>query len=201
MRVLTSNEVDQAALLLSRGGVVAIPTDTVYGLAARCTDDVGVAALFAAKRRPERQPIAVLCASTDAARELTEGWPAGAGRLADSYWPGPLTMVLDAPRLLAVRLGAASGVGLRVPDDELCRELLRRTGPLAVTSANHHGSPPLTTADEVASSFGAQIAAVLDGGTRDGIVSTVVDVRTDELVAVRVGALAIDELASTFSEG
>jgi tRNA threonylcarbamoyl adenosine modification protein (Sua5/YciO/YrdC/YwlC family) len=197
--VLTAGEVDRAASLLARGRVVAIPTDTVYGLAAGCDDDAGIAALFAAKQRPERLPIAVLCASTEVARELADHWPAAAARLAQRYWPGPLTLVVDAPSHRATRLGAASGIGLRVPDDELCRELLGRTGPLAVTSANRHGSPPLTTAADVASGFGAEVAAVLDGGPRNGTVSTVLDVRTDELVVVRTGALAIDELRAAFS--
>lgn len=200
MRVLpdTPSSIDEAVELLSLGSVVAIPTDTVYGLAARLDDDAPVARLFAAKRRPASLPVAVLCASAEEAAALAAAWPKSAAALARRYWPGPLTLVVAAPRALAARLGSARGVGVRVPDDALCRALLERTGPLAVTSANPHGVAPATTAAGVAA-VAEGVAAVFDGGTRDGAVSTVVDLTGATPLLVREGALAFAELLEVLS--
>ncbi|HEV3327760.1 MAG TPA: L-threonylcarbamoyladenylate synthase, partial [Acidimicrobiales bacterium] len=149
MRVLTADpaSIDEAVELLRDGSVVAIPTDTVYGLAARLDEDAPIQRLFAAKGRPASLPVAVLCASSEDARALAASWPASARTLASRYWPGPLTLVVDAAPSLVARLGSRRGVGVRVPNDALCRELLVRTGPLAVSSANRHGAAPATTAD------------------------------------------------------
>ena len=173
VRILTSEELETAADLLNSGAVVGVPTDTVYGLAARLDDDASVRRLFAAKQRPSSVPVAVLCAAAGDAREVSSSWPDRAATLAARFWPGPLTIVVDADERLAARLGALRGVGVRVPDDELCRSLLRRTGPLAVSSANRHGEPPAASAADVAAAFAdADVAAVLDGGTRGGVVSS-----------------------------
>jgi tRNA threonylcarbamoyl adenosine modification protein (Sua5/YciO/YrdC/YwlC family) len=191
---------EAAAALLAAGQVVGVPTDTVYGLAAHLDDDAAVERLFACKRRPSSVPIAVLCATTADAVGVAATWPRGADRLAERFWPGPLTIVVDAPPALATRLGATSGVGVRVPDDVLCRSLLARTGPLAVTSANLHGAPPATTAAD-ALGIGTGIAAVLDGGTREGAVSTVVDVTADPPVVVREGAIPGPDVLWVLSGG
>jgi L-threonylcarbamoyladenylate synthase len=191
---------DRAAELLAAGAVVAVPTDTVYGLAVRLGDAAAIGALLAVKHRPASLPIAVLCATTADAVGLATTWSAGAGRLAARYWPGPLTLVVGADPALAASLGAARGVGVRVPDDAICRALLARTGPLAVTSANRHGAPPATTA-AAALALGAGVAAVLDGGSRRGEVSTVVDLTAPSPVLVREGALAARDVLAAFSEG
>jgi L-threonylcarbamoyladenylate synthase len=190
MRVLanTAASIDEVVELLGAGSVVAIPTDTVYGLAARLDDDASVQRLFAAKGRPATLPIAVLCASTEEAVHIATVWPQSAATLAQRHWPGPLTLVVDADNALVTRLGSVRGVGVRVPSDRLCGVLLERTGPLAVTSANRHGEPPSTTAAAVLAAV-ARIAAVLDGGTRDGAVSTVVDLTGPSPVIVREGAV------------
>ncbi len=194
MRTLSVDELAVAAELLAAGRIVAIPTDTVYGLASRPDDDDAVAALFAAKRRPGVVPVAVLCASEAQARGLATQWPASAARLAVRFWPGPLTLVVDAPAASTKRLGAAHGIGLRVPNDDVCRALLRLTGPLAVTSANVHGDEPATTAKEVAQSFGDEVAAVVDAGTRDGAVSSVVDVTSSVAAVLREAALKSEDV-------
>lgn len=202
MRVLEDDatSLDDAVALLLAGSVVAIPTDTVYGLAARLDEDGPIQALFAAKRRPASLPVAVLCATTEDASRVVSAWPPAARRLAERYWPGPLTVVLDAEEVLVARLGSRRGIGLRVPDDARCRALLARTGPLAVTSANPHGAPPATTVADVLA-LGAGVAAVLDGGTCDGVVSTVVDLTGAAPRVVREGAVAARDVLSLLTAG
>ncbi|HUD68868.1 MAG TPA: L-threonylcarbamoyladenylate synthase [Acidimicrobiales bacterium] len=199
-RVLTPDELDDAVALLAGGNVLAVPTDTVYGLAAVVGAAASVGRLSALKQRPELVPIAVLCASVDDARGVATSWPQGALALS-ALWPGPLTLVVPAPAGLAQRLGSSNSVGVRVPDDAICRALLERTGPLAVTSANLHGAPPATTADEVLAIFeGSGLAGVLDAGTRDGEVSSVVDVTGIAPVIVREGALTRHELRAMLTQ-
>ena len=201
MRVLPASAASlaAAAALLADGAVVAVPTDTVYGLAARLDDDAALGRLFAAKRRPATAPIAVLCATTAGARGVATQWPPSAARLARRFWPGPLTMVLAAPPALAARLGATGGVGVRVPDDAVCRALLEVTGPLAVTSANRHGGVPATTSEAVVASLGDDVAAVLDGGVRDGVVSTVVDLTGPAPLVLREGAVPASAVLAALS--
>lgn len=190
-RVLTIDELDVAAGLLAHGGVVAIPTDTVYGLAASLCDDAAVARLTVLKQRRAGLPIAVLCATAEEAAGIAAAWPAAAATLAARFWPGPLTIVVPVPDELAQLLGSQGTAGLRVPADDVCRALLVCTGPLAVTSANLHGAAPATSAESVLEVFkGAEIDAVLDGGRHDGAVSTVVHVAGAFPLIVREGAIA-----------
>jgi len=197
--VLTARELEDAAALLAGGAVVAVPTDTVYGFAARLGDDEAVARLFAAKRRPGSSPVAVLCATGAGARAIATSWPPSAERLAERFWPGPLTVVVDADPSLVDRLGATRGAGVRVPNDATCRALLALTGPLAVTSANLHGEPPATTAGEVARSLAVGVAAVVDDGVRGGAVSTVVDLTGADVLIVREGAISTRDVLGTLS--
>lgn len=199
-RVLTLDDLDDAAQLLAQGLVVAIPTDTVYGLAAALADGATVARLSVLKHRPSSMPIAVLCATPDAAIGVATSWSTGAARLAARYWPGPLTIIVPVAPELAAILGSAGTAGLRVPDDDVCRALLARTGPLAVTSANLHGAPPATSPTDVLTAFGATLDAVIDDGRRDGAVSTVVDVSGHEPVIVREGALSGADVREVLSE-
>ncbi len=200
--VLAPDDLEVAAALLASGEVLAVPTDTVYGLAAVVGDAAAVARLSALKRRPASMPIAVLCASLGAAREVASSWPPDADVLAAALWPGPITLIVPASAGLAARLGTTDSVGVRVPDDALCRALLERTGPLAVTSANLHGAAPATTAGEVLAIFeGTAISGILDGGTRDGEVSSVVDVSGDAPVIARAGAVGRDAILALLREG
>lgn len=201
MRVLDDPDraLDDAVACLLDGLVVAIPTDTVYGLAARL-EDGAVRRLFAAKHRPSTAPVAVLCASRTEAAGMSSAWSTDAATLAERYWPGPLTLVVAAEPALVGRLGGGGGVGLRVPDDALCTALLARSGPLAVTSANVHGEPPATCAADVLG-LGGGVAAVLDGGTRDGAVSTVLDLTGVEPRVLREGAIPSSELLALLSGG
>lgn len=162
----SQNGLDEAVEALRRGGVVAIPTDTVYGLV---TTLAHADRLFEAKQRPPDVDLPVLCADREQAQSLAA---VPLSDLADR-WPGPLTLVVRRAPSLTADLGAHhETVGLRVPAHDVPRELARRVGPLASTSANRHGEPPCTTAEEVRAVFDV---LVVDGGTCDGKPSTVVD--------------------------
>lgn len=184
-------DIEAAADALRAGLVVGVPTDTVYGLAVDPAVPGATARLFAAKGRPDAVALPVLVPDVEAAERLAGPLGAVARRLADRYWPGPLTVVL--PRSVAAarfELGGDPGsIGLRCPGQALLARLLQGTGPLAVTSANPHGEPPLTRAGDVRRTFGDRLAAVLDGGTCDGTPSTVVRIAGDHLELLRAGAV------------
>jgi L-threonylcarbamoyladenylate synthase len=183
---------DTAAAELEKGAVVAIPTDTVYGLAARIDRPEGMAAIFTAKQRPGGLALPVLVGRWRQAREVASRWPRSASMLAARFWPGPLTVVVPVDPLLGACLGGdGTSVGLRRPRDKFVQALCRRAGPLATTSANRHGAPPCTTAVGVREAFdAADVALVVDGGTRDGLPSTVVDCTVSPPACLREGAIA-----------
>jgi L-threonylcarbamoyladenylate synthase len=184
--------IDAAAAVLEGGGVVAIPTDTVYGLAARIDRPAGTAAVFAAKGRPPGLALPVLVGGWRQAHEVASGWPRSASMLAARFWPGALTVVVPVDPGLGGRLGGeGTSVGLRQPRHKFVQALCRRAGPLATSSANRHGAPPCTTAAQVREAFGAaDVALVVDGGTCDGQPSTVVDCTVSPPVCVREGGIA-----------
>jgi tRNA threonylcarbamoyl adenosine modification protein (Sua5/YciO/YrdC/YwlC family) len=190
-------DVEEALSALGRGEVVALPTDTVYGVAASLAHPDAVAALFTLKRRPESVALPVLVAGVDALAPLGITFDARASRLAERFWPGPLTVIVAAPAAVA-RLVRSSrdAVGVRVPNDDVLLSFLRRSGPLALTSANEHGAPPCTSADEVVASFEgrAELFGVLDGGARNAPVSSVIDVAGYESLVLRHGAIRDEEL-------
>ncbi len=139
--------VDRVVAALDRGGTVVLPTDTVYGLAARADRVDATHRLFELKGRAMSVPIAVLCATTDQALALADDPHGHGARLAASFWPGPLTLVLPRRRGVQLHLGEpADTVGLRVPDHELIGVTASRVGPLATTSANPHGEPTASRA-------------------------------------------------------
>lgn len=191
---MSSSELQAAAQALEDGLVVGLPTDTVYGLAVDPRKEGATARLFAAKGRPEHVALPVLIAEPALLGTLAEVSPA-ALRLAMSFWPGPLTLVL--PRLTGVVMdlgGDPSTVGVRCPANALARELLARSGPLAVTSANRHGEAPLTRAEDVRATFEDAVATVVDGGTCDGAPSAVVLLVGGIPVCLRPGAIAVEEI-------
>ncbi|AKF07425.1 L-threonylcarbamoyladenylate synthase [Sandaracinus amylolyticus] len=190
-------DVDTAATLLRAGKLVAIPTETVYGLGADAEQPDAVARIFAAKGRPSSHPLIVHLRAADA---LDEGWaanvPPAARRLADVLWPGPLTLILQrGPRALDAVTGGLSTVGLRVPAHPLARALLERVGGIAAPSANRFGSVSPTTAAHVQRDLGDRIDAVLDGGPCEvGIESTIVDVSTGVPRILRPGGISREVL-------
>jgi L-threonylcarbamoyladenylate synthase len=189
--------VQRAAETLARGGVVALPTDTVYGLAARADSDDAVERLFAVKRRPETNPLPILLPAASSLPRAASEVPAAAAVLAAAFWPGPLTLVL--PRVEEISSLVTAGlptVGVRVPDDAVARAVLRACGFLvAVTSANLAGEPPATDDIGVISQLGGAVDLVLAAGTcPGGVPSTVVRVEDGEPVILRPGALSLETL-------
>lgn len=167
-----------AAAALLEGELVALPTDTVYGVGASIANSDSVRALFALKGRPVGVPLPVVAATTREAEALTSAWPDEAARLAAAFWPGALTLAVPGAGELAALVGSETGrVGLRVPDHDVLRAVLELAGPIALTSANRHREPPCATAEEVDAAFaGGALGGVVDGGRCDGAVSSVVEV-------------------------
>ncbi len=182
---------DAAADAIGRGDLVLLPTDTVYGVAADAFSPAAVTGLLAAKNRGRSMPVPVLIGEASTLAGLVLRVPPAAMRLAEEFWPGGLTLVLEHAPSLAWDLGDAEGtVAVRLPDDDLARDLLRRTGPLAVSSANRSGRPAATSADEAAAQLGEHAAVVLDGGRRDSsAASTIVDCTGATPRVLRVGAI------------
>lgn len=193
---MTRANLARAAQALAAGMVVAVPTDTVYGLAVDPRHDGAAESLFALKRRPELLALPVLIADPEQLDELAVAC-ARARLLASRYWPGPLTLVMERQTGIGFSLGGdASTIGLRCPGHKLVRELLRQTGPLAVTSANRHGDDPLQTAEAVRRYFGEAVPLVLDGGRCDGSPSTVVSLTAKAPQCLREGSIAFSEVVS-----
>jgi tRNA threonylcarbamoyl adenosine modification protein (Sua5/YciO/YrdC/YwlC family) len=188
-------DIDAAVKALTAGQVVAIPTDTVYGLAADAFHTGAADRLFAVKRRPRDVDLPVLVASKEQALTLATGVPEVARRLMARYWPGALTLVLPRnPEVVADLGDDEATIGLRAPDHDVPLELCRRVGPIATTSANLHGQPTATTAEEVRALFGAAVPVVIDGGTCAGGPSTVVDCTGEQPKLLREGRIPWDEI-------
>ena len=190
--------VSYAAALLRSGGIVAFPTETVYGLGADATCATAVGRVFAAKGRPATNPLIVHVADAGLARRWTTAWPEAAERLAKAFWPGPLTMILPAaPELAPGVLAGGTTVGVRVPAHPLAIALLAECClPIAAPSANRSNELSPTTADAVRESLGGAVDYVLDGGPcRVGIESTVVDLTTDPVRVLRPGMISATMLS------
>jgi L-threonylcarbamoyladenylate synthase len=185
-----------AAAALSRGELVLLPTDTVYGVAADAFTPSAVTKLLAAKNRGRSMPVPVLIGEASTLAGLVVTIPPVAHSLAEAFWPGGLTLVVEHAPSLAWDLGEAEGtVAVRLPDDDVARDLLRRTGPLAVSSANRSGRPAATTAAEAQYQLGEHAAVVLDGGPRAGsAASTIVDCTAPTPRVLRLGAIDLDRL-------
>ncbi len=189
-------DLDDAAALLRRGGLVAFPTETVYGLGALALEPLAVRAIYAAKGRPSTNPLIVHVLGEDEARPLVSRWPLEARQLAARFWPGPLTLVLPRTALVPDECTAGGNtVGVRVPSHPVARALLERVGaPLAAPSANRaeHVSP--TAVGHVLRDLNGRIDAVIDGGRCPvGIESTVISLEgTPRLL--RAGAISAPEI-------
>ena len=183
---------------LRAGGLVAFPTETVYGLGANALDPDAVARIFAAKGRPDYNPLIVHAANAEAARALAAEWPVAAARLADAFWPGPLTLIL--PRAAHVPDSVTAGlpnVALRVPAHPVAQALLAAAGmPLAAPSANRSTEVSPTTAEHVVRGLGDAVDVVVDGGPCTvGIESTVVSLASDTPTILRPGSITQEELS------
>ncbi|MBV9945833.1 MAG: threonylcarbamoyl-AMP synthase [Myxococcales bacterium] len=186
--------VEAAVAVLRAGGLVAMPTETVYGLAARALDPEAVARIFAAKGRPGHHPLIAHVLDETQARGLARRWTAPASRLAGAFWPGPLTLVVDrAASVPVVVAGGGDTVAVRAPAHPVARALIAALGePVAAPSANRYQGLSPTTAAHVVAQLGERVDLVLDAGACDaGIESTVVDARVEAApIVLRPGALA-----------
>lgn len=184
-----------AVRALEQAQPIGIPTDTVYGLAVDPFRAGATDRIFAAKRRPRDVSLPVLVSGVDQALSLATAVPGRALELMARYWPGPLTIVIPARAGLGADLGEDElTVGVRSPDHPVPLALCAAVGPLATTSANRHGDPPMTTAQELADAFGDGVPVVLDGGVCAGSPSTVVDCTGRELKLLREGRIPWAEL-------
>lgn len=188
--------IDAASLAVQRGELIVLPTDTVYGVAADAFDPAAVTALLRAKGRGREMPPPVLVSAATTIDALAVRVPDYARTLVEKFWPGPLTIVCHQQSSLQWDLGDTRGtVAIRMPDHELAREVLERTGPLAVSSANTTGSPAATDADEAERMLGESVAVVVDAGpSPGGEASTIIDVTGERGRVLRLGALSLDEL-------
>lgn len=194
MRLLSR---DEAVAALRGGNVVAVPTDTVYGVAASLEDPIAVARLFAVKNRPSDVALPILVGSREDLAALGVRWTDAAQRLAERFWPGALTIVVGAPPTLSQRVGAVRSVGVRHARHDELDAVIARCGPLAVTSANQHGLAPCTSAAAVlATSWASPVAGVLDGGVCEGAASTVVELDENGWRVRRSGAITLEEIAA-----
>ncbi len=187
-----ADQVEQVIAALTRGEVVVIPTDTVYGLAADPSSPDAMRRLFELKERPEGVPVAVLVASIEQASALVTA-PPMFHALAEAHWPGALTMVAQGSEVGArLHLGKVTTVGVRVPDHDLIRACAEAFGPIAATSANRHGEPTIVDPAELDAAFGNDVSVIIDGGVLDGTASTVVDLLSDPPTVLRQGVVHLD---------
>jgi len=192
----------RAQEVLQTGGLVAFPTDTVYGVGTLAFNAAAVRSIYIAKDRPYDKAIPVLIGDSTDLEKVTQEIPEAASRLAARFWPGPLTLVVSKRPDLPETVSATPTVGVRVPDHALARKLLSAAGPMAVTSANLSGQPSPSTAQEVLAQLGGRIALIIDGGkTPGGIPSTVVDCSGQEIRILREGPILKDQIWAALGLG
>lgn len=194
---------DAAVHAASRGEVIVLPTDTVYGVGADAFSPDAVSRLLAAKGRGRHMPPPVLIPSVRTVDGLARDVPAAARALMDAFWPGSLTIIVKSQPSLAWDLGDTNGtVALRIPNHLAALALLARTGPLAVTSANVTGRPAATTAEDAQEQLGLAVSVYLDAGDSPlGVASTIVDATGPSLSVVREGGVSLARLVEVVGEG
>lgn len=185
----------RAVQALQAGLLVAFPTDTVYGVAGRAFDPQGIDQLYRVKQRDSLKAIAIMVSKPADLSSVTGEMGSMARRLAERFWPGPLTLVVPRHPGLPANLSPNPTIGVRMPDHPVPLAILEQTGPLAVTSANRSGGENANTAQEVFSQLGGKIPLILDGGRcPGGLPSTVVDCTGDAPVVLRLGPISLEDL-------
>ncbi len=194
---------ETAAQIIRQGGLVAIPTETVYGLGANALDEEAVARIFQVKGRPQDNPLILHITGAEQLEEFAHHIPQAAYDLADRFWPGPLTIVLPARRIVPKRTtGGLNTVGLRCPDCDITREIIRLAGvPIAAPSANLSSKPSTTTAEHVLHDHDGKIPLVVDGGPcRVGVESTIVDLTGARPRLLRPGGIGPEALIEVLGD-
>jgi len=194
---------EKAGKLLKEGGLVAFPTETVYGLGANALDEEAAKKIYAAKGRPSDNPLIVHIADMEHLDKIVKKVPAAAKKLADAFWPGPLTMIFDKSNCVPYgTTGGLDTVAVRMPSDEIARELIIEGGGyVAAPSANTSGRPSPTTAQHVYEDMNGIIPLILDGGAVDiGLESTIVDLTTDMPTILRPGYISLEMVQAILGE-
>ena len=203
MKSSSPSAIEWAAERLAQGGVIALPTDTVYGIAASLSHPAALRRVYEIKGRPENKPLPVLVSSPQAAERIVLEFSHDVGLLLDRFWPGPLTVVLPARRGMPVEVTAGGDtVGVRMPNHPLAIEVIAKAGgAVACTSANLSGDEPACSAADVAGGLGEALDLILDGGVSPGgVPSTVVAVEAGGLRVLREGAIPADVLREAWTE-
>lgn len=190
----------EAVQCLKSGGIIAIPTDTVYGLAGDPFNPDAVQRLYTVKGRPDGKPIPLVLSSVADVHRVSQNLPEFFFHLTDRFWPGGLTIVIEAKGLLPVLTAGGNTVGVRIPDNPLLLQILRAFGgPAAITSANLSGEPPATSPGEIGEDLASRINMIVDGGKTPGpIPSTVYDISVSPPVIRRHGVISEETLAKEF---
>jgi len=198
--IIPAAEIEHALRTLKSGGIVAFPTDTVYGLGALAFNNAAIESLYTAKDRPIEKAIPILIGDLGDLDKVADDIPNMALRFAVRFWPGPLTCIVPKKQNLPLAVSATSTVAVRIPDHHDARALLRAAGPMAVTSANISGRASPSTAQEVYEQLNGRIPLILDGGkTKGGVPSTLVDCTGQGPVVLREGPIPLAELLASLN--
>ncbi len=193
--IIPAIEIEHALRILKSGGIVAFPTDTVYGLGALAFNNAAIESIYIAKDRPIEKAIPILIGDLGDLDKVADDIPNMALRFAARFWPGPLTCIVPKKQILPLAVSATSTVAVRIPDHHDACALLRAAGPMAVTSANISGWASPSTAQEVYEQLNGRIPLILDGGkTKGGVPSTLVDCTGQGPVVLREGPISLAEL-------
>jgi L-threonylcarbamoyladenylate synthase len=195
-------EIEKGVKILQKGGVIAFPTDTVYGLGADAFNPTAVERIYEIKNRPRNRQLPLLIAGVEQLVTLAEPIPEITWFLARRFWPGGLTLVLSKADLLPTYLAPGPTIAVRVPNHPVCLAIIQRLGnPIIGTSANISGEPPALTAEEVGQQLGGKIDFIINGGKcPGGKESTVVDVTHEEPIILRQGIILSDEIDKAYKE-
>jgi L-threonylcarbamoyladenylate synthase len=187
--------VQAARRIIAAGGVIAFPTDTVYGIGCSAVRPHAIRSLYLIKQRDTSKGIPILIADLQDLEQIAGKISPAAVRLAEAFWPGPLTMVLPAHPDLPAEISPTPTVGVRIPDDPHTRQLLQETGPLAATSANLSGEESATSADQVRRKIGTRLDLILDGGPSPvGVASTVINLTSGQPELLREGPISLQQI-------
>ena len=187
----------EAAEIILNDGVIGYPTETVYGLGANALSDAAVEKVFELKGREKNKPILMIAAELDQVKKLVTSFPTQAEILAKAFWPGALTMVLEAaPQLSPLLLGGGNQIGVRIPANQICLELLKICGvPITSTSANITGKENPISAEEVFKYFGSKLDLIIDGGASPSRVpSTVISIENNKVKLLREGVIPYSKI-------
>jgi L-threonylcarbamoyladenylate synthase len=194
-KIIPASEIQTALKILQNGGIIAFPTDTVYGLGALAFDNDAIHSIYKAKDRPIEKAIPILIGDLSELDQVAANIPDMTLRFAARFWPGPLTCIVPKKQTLPLAVSATPTVAVRIPDHVDALALLRAAGPMAVTSANISGGTNPTSAQEVYQQLNGSIPLILDAGkTPGGVPSTLVDCTGNIPVILREGPISLDEL-------